>query len=94
MEEAYSAKSVRGEQKEVDYSQYVVDLARLKGKAPEVAGVPTGTKLDELFFTVSFDERSGKRVRKPLGGNPRGLCLTLLGFLTPERVFAEQFAVF
>ncbi len=88
-------KDAKAGQQEVDYSRYVVDLAYLKGKAPEIAGVPTGTRLDELFFTVVYDEDTGRIVRKPLGGVPKGAVINIVGIPdTGKSVFAEQFAAF
>lgn len=94
MEEGYAARAVKSEP-EIDYSRYVVELPRLKGKAPEIVGVPTGTKLDDLFFTVYYDEVSGRLVKKSLGGIPKGAVMNLVGIPdTGKSVFAEQFAVF
>ena len=39
----------------------VLELKDLRGKAPRLFGIPTRTKLDEMFFTVKIDE-------KPLDG--------------------------
>lgn len=44
------------------------ELKDLKLEAPEVFGIPTGTKLDEMFFKI--EEENGEFIKKPLGGMP------------------------
>lgn len=80
--------------KSKNYTKYIHELGELEARAPELFGVPTGTKLDELFFTVEYDERRKKFVRKPLGGIPYRAVINVVGAPdTGKSVFAEQFAV-
>lgn len=67
-------------------------LAELEDKAPKLFGIPTGTRLDELFFKV---EKTGEGYeRKPLGGIPYLAVLNITGIPdTGKSVLAEQFAV-
>ena len=81
-------------QRSKNYTKYIHQLGELEARAPELFGVPTGTKLDELFFTVEYDERGKKFVRKPLGGIPYRAVINVVGVPdTGKSVFAEQFAV-
>ncbi|NOY12005.1 MAG: KaiC domain-containing protein [Archaeoglobi archaeon] len=68
------------------------ELRELESKAPKLFGIPTGTKLDEMFYRV---EREGdKYVKKPLGGIPHLAVMNITGVPdTGKSVFAEQFAV-
>lgn len=68
------------------------ELKELETKAPKLFGIPTGTKLDEMFYKV---EREGdKYVKKPLGGIPHLAVMNITGVPdTGKSVFAEQFAV-
>ena len=69
------------------------ELGELKTKAPKLFGIPTGTKLDEMFYRVDVDE-SGKFVKKPLGGIPYLSVMNLTGVPdSGKSVLAEQFAV-
>ncbi len=68
------------------------ELGELKASAPKLFGIPTGTKLDEMFFKV---EKEGNRyVKKPLGGIPHLAVMNLTGVPdTGKSLLAEQFAV-
>ncbi|AIY89639.1 KaiC domain-containing protein [Geoglobus acetivorans] len=68
------------------------ELKELETKAPKLFGIPTGTKLDDMFYRI---EREGDRyVRKPLGGIPHLAVMNITGVPdTGKSVFAEQFAV-
>ncbi|WP_457590262.1 KaiC domain-containing protein [Geoglobus sp.] len=68
------------------------ELKELEARAPKLFGIPTGTKLDEMFYRV---EREGdKYVKKPLGGIPHLAVMNITGVPdTGKSVFAEQFAV-
>jgi KaiC domain protein len=77
-----------------NYSKYVHELGELEPKAPELFGIPTGTKLDELFFIVEYDEKKKKFIKKPLGGIPYRAVINVVGVPdTGKSVFAEQFAI-
>ncbi len=77
------------------YEDYVYTLSELQGKAPKIFGIPTGTKLDEMFYTVVYDEREDKYVKKPLGGIPYLSVINVTGIPdTGKSVLAEQFAVY
>ena len=68
------------------------ELGELESKAPKLFGIPTGTKLDEMFFKI--EQEDGKFVKKPLGGIPYLAVLNLTGVPdTGKSVLAEQFAV-
>jgi len=68
-------------------------LKELEGKAPKLFGIPTGTRLDEMFYKV--EEVDGKFVRKPLGGIPYRAVLNIVGLPdTGKSVFVEQFATY
>ncbi|WP_290900816.1 KaiC domain-containing protein [Ferroglobus sp.] len=68
------------------------ELKELESKAPKLFGIPTGTKLDEMFFKV--EEEDGKFVKKPLGGIPYLAVMNITGVPdTGKSVFAEQFTV-
>jgi len=68
------------------------ELKELESKAPKLFGIPTGTKLDELFFKV---EREGEKyVKKPLGGIPHLAVINITGVPdTGKSLLAEQFAI-
>ncbi len=69
------------------------ELGELKTKAPKLFGIPTGTKLDEMFYKVEVSE-DGKFVKKPLGGIPYLSIMNLTGVPdSGKSVLAEQFAV-
>ncbi len=68
------------------------ELGELKGKAPKIFGIPTGTKLDEMFWKI--EEENGKFVKKPLGGIPHLSVINLTGVPdTGKSLLAEQFAL-
>ncbi len=68
------------------------ELRELETKAPKLFGIPTGTKLDEMFYKI---EKEGDRyVRKPLGGIPHLSVMNLTGVPdSGKSVLAEQFAI-
>ncbi len=67
-------------------------LGDLKSDAPDLFGVPTGTGLDRMFYTVVFE--NGRYVKKPLGGIPYLSVINLTGIPdTGKSVLAEQFAI-
>ncbi len=67
-------------------------LAELEDRAPKLFGIPTGTRLDELFFKVEKTE--GGYERRPLGGIPHLAVLNITGIPdTGKSILAEQFAV-
>ena len=73
----------------------VYELSELAKEVPELFGVPTGTKLDELFFAMQRDPATGKFVKKPLGGIPYRSVLNVVGQPdTGKSLFAEQFACY
>ncbi len=77
------------------YEEYVYELGELKDKAPKIFGIPTGTKLDEMFYTVVYSEKEGKYVKKPLGGIPHLAVINITGIPdTGKSLLAEQFAVY
>lgn len=68
------------------------ELRELETKAPRLFGIPTGTKLDEMFYRV--DREGDRYVKKPLGGIPHLAVMNITGVPdTGKSVFAEQFAV-
>jgi KaiC domain protein len=68
------------------------ELKDLKTTAPKLFGIPTGTKLDEMFFKIEKD--GNKYVKKPLGGIPHLAVMNLTGVPdTGKSLLAEQFAV-
>jgi len=74
-------------------SELVYELSELKQKAPELFGIPTGTKLDEMFWKIEFEE--DKPVKKPLGGIPYLSIINLTGIPdSGKSLLAEQFALF
>lgn len=67
-------------------------LKDLKGKAPKLFGIPTGTKLDEMFYRV--EKEGEKYVKKPLGGLPYLSVMNITGVPdSGKSLLAEQFAV-
>ncbi len=88
-----SIKDMEDEAKK--YGKFIKELGELKESAPEIFGVATGTKLDELFYYVEFDEKTQKFKKKILGGIPYRSVLNIVGIAdTGKSVFAEQFAVY
>ena len=68
------------------------ELDELREKAPKLFGVPTGTKLDEMFWKVDFE--GGRPVKKPLGGIPYLSIINLTGIPdSGKSLLAEQFAL-
>jgi len=77
------------------HEEYVYELNELKDRAPKLFGIPTGTKLDEMFYSVQYDESRGTFVRKPLGGIPHLAVMNITGVPdTGKSLLAEQFAVY
>lgn len=69
------------------------ELSELKEKAPKLFGIPTGTKLDEMFWRVEFSE--DKPIKKPLGGIPHLSIINLTGIPdSGKSLLAEQFALY
>lgn len=67
-------------------------LEELEGKAPEIFGVSTGTKLDQLFWKI--EKEKNKIVKKPLGGIPYLSVMNITGIPdSGKSLFAEQFAI-
>ncbi len=76
------------------HEEYVYELGELKALAPKIFGIPTGTKLDDMFYTVEYNEKSDKFVKKPLGGIPHLAVINVTGVPdTGKSLLAEQFAV-
>ena len=68
------------------------ELRELESKAPRLFGIPTGTKLDEMFFKIEVED--GKYIKKPLGGLPYLSVMNITGVPdTGKSLLAEQFAV-
>ena len=68
------------------------ELKELETKAPKLFGIPTGTKLDEMFYRI--EKEGDKYVRKPLGGIPHLSVMNLTGVPdSGKSVLAEQFAI-
>ena len=89
--EEFDRKSMQKESQKFEKDVHL--LKELEGKAPKLFGIPTGTKLDEMFFKV--EEVEGKFVKKPLGGIPYRSVLNVVGIPdTGKSIFAEQFAVY
>jgi len=77
------------------FNKFIKELKDLKAEAPEIFGVATGTKLDELFYYVEFDEKTKQFKKKVLGGIPYRSIMNIVGVAdTGKSVFAEQFAVY
>ncbi|RLF37763.1 MAG: KaiC domain-containing protein, partial [Thermoplasmata archaeon] len=67
------------------------ELGELREKAPKLFGVPTGTKLDNMFWKIEFE---GKPIKKPLGGLPHLSVINLTGIPdSGKSLLAEQFAL-
>ncbi len=68
------------------------ELTELESKAPKLFGIPTGTKLDEMFYKV--EKENDRYVKKPLGGIPHLAVMNVTGVPdSGKSVLAEQFAV-
>ncbi len=75
-------------------TEWIYTLSELKNRAPRLFGVPTGTKLDQMFFRVQYDEKEDRFVRKPLGGIPAYGVMQVTGIAdTGKSLLAEQFAL-
>ncbi len=69
------------------------ELSELKERAPKLFGIPTGTKLDEMFWKVEIE--GDKPVKKPLGGIPHLSIINLTGVPdSGKSLLAEQFALY
>ncbi|AGK62207.1 KaiC domain protein, AF_0795 family [Archaeoglobus sulfaticallidus PM70-1] len=68
------------------------ELGDLAEYSPKLFGIPTWTKLDEMFYRI---EREGdKFVRKPLNGLPHLAVINITGIPdTGKSILAEQFAI-
>jgi KaiC domain protein len=68
------------------------ELREISPSSEDVFGIPTGTKLDEMFYRV---EKIGNRfIKRPLGGIPYLSILNLTGIPdTGKSVLVEQFAI-
>ncbi len=72
--------------------QRYYELKDLESRAPKLFGIPTGTKLDDMFFRI--EKEGDKYVKKPLGGIPHLAVMNLTGVPdTGKSLLAEQFAV-
>ncbi len=68
------------------------ELGELESRAPKLFGIPTGTKLDEMFYKI--EKEGDKYVKKPLGGIPHLAVMNLTGVPdSGKSVLAEQFAI-
>ena len=68
------------------------ELRELESKAIKLFGVPTGTKLDDMFYRI--DKEGDNYVKKPLGGIPHLAVINITGVPdTGKSVLAEQFAI-
>ncbi len=77
------------------HEELVYELGELRDKAPKLFGIPTGTRIDEMFYTVEYDEKKGEFVKKPLGGIPHLSVINVTGVPdTGKSLLAEQFAVY
>ena len=73
-------------------SREFYELGDLEGKSVRLFGIPTGTKLDQMFWKV--EREGGRIVRKPLGGIPYLSVLNVTGVPdTGKSVLAEHFAI-
>lgn len=69
------------------------ELGELAERAPKLFGIPTGTKLDEMFYKM--EEENGKIVKRPLGGLPYLSIFNISGIPdSGKSLFAEQFAAY
>ena len=72
--------------------QRYYELKDLESRAPKLFGIPTGTKLDDMFFRI--EKEGDKYVKKSLGGIPHLAVMNLTGVPdTGKSLLAEQFAV-
>ena len=68
------------------------ELSELEVKSPKIFGVPTGTKLDEMFWKI--EKEGDKFVKKPLGGIPYLSVINITGIPdSGKSILAEQFAL-
>ncbi|MCD6264066.1 KaiC domain-containing protein [Candidatus Bathyarchaeota archaeon] len=69
------------------------ELGELEQVSPKLFGVPTGTKLDEMFWKLERGEE-GRFMRKPLGGIPYLSVINVMGVPdSGKSVLVEQFAI-
>ncbi len=81
----------RGENRVI--KEAVRTLPEVEEESVDLFGIPTGTRLDELFYSVTL--KDGKPERKPLGGLPYQSVMNIVGVPdTGKSVFGEQFAVY
>ena len=75
----------------MEYGDLIKELREIKDKAPKLFGVKTGTKLDEMFYSITIED--DKVIRRPLGGLPYLSVMNAVGAPdTGKSVLAEQFA--
>ena len=68
------------------------ELKELESRAPKLFGIPTGTKLDDMFYRIE-KVREGY-IKKSLGGIPHLAVINITGVPdTGKSLLAEQFAV-
>ncbi len=68
------------------------ELGELGSKVPKLFGIPTGTKLDDMFYSIEKTEEG--YVKRSLGGIPHLAVLNITGVPdTGKSILAEQFAV-
>lgn len=69
-----------------------VKIKDLRGKMPKLVGVPTGTKLDQMFFKLV--EKNGEFVKEPLGGIPALSVINIVGVPdTGKSLLVQQFVL-
>ncbi len=70
----------------------IYELKDLKERAPKIFGIPTGTKLDDMFYTVEISDDGV--IKKPLGGIPYLSVINITGIPdTGKSLLGEQFAL-
>ncbi len=73
--------------------KHVYEMKELAKRAPKLFGIPTGTRLDEMFYKVVYENES--YVKQPLGGLPSYSVINVTGIPdTGKSLLAEQFALY
>lgn len=68
-------------------------LNQIEFEAPQIKGISTGTKIDELFYTIVY--KNEKIIKQSLGGLPNLSIINIVGVPdTGKSLFAEQFAIY
>lgn len=68
-------------------------LNQIEFESPQIMGISTGTKIDELFYTIVY--KNEKIIKQPLGGLPNLSIINIVGVPdTGKSLFAEQFAIY